>query len=841
MRTEVPDGRGAGSLGALLRAHRQRRGLTQEELAERVGSAVSLATIGNVERDRTVPYRHTLDALADALGLGPPERAALQAARRGTLRAVPASAVPPAPVGGAIPVPLTPIFGRERTYGKVAQLLRSGARLVTLTGPGGVGKTRLALALLADLREDFPGGVVWVDLAALRDASLVLPALGRALGMRVESERLDPERLAGHLAGRRVLLALDNLEQVAAAAPGLAVLLQMCPSAALLATSRVPLRVRGEQPVQVPPLPLPEFVEAEAATDAAGLAALERVPAVALFVERARAARPGFRLDAENARVVAGICARLDGLPLALELAAARLALFTPQELLDRLSPRLPLLVGGARDLPARHQTLASTISWSYDLLTPTQQELFAQLAVFAGGCNVAAAEAVCGSPGSGGDVLSGLTALAEHSLLRLAPDATGVLRVQLLETVQEYAADRLVQAGSLLRLRGQHAAYFLGRARTADAALHGPRQLAELVALEADLDNMRAALAESLRADSPALGLRLAGSLVMFWWRRGYLQEGRQWLVRVLAQARAHGVPPDDRAAEAAAVTGLGLLLGHSGDRVAARERLEEAVALWRMLDQEPDVLRGLAQALAELGRNGRENVSEQGWAEALFAESLALCLEVGDQIGTAHALTYQASFLHTERGDYEAARWLHEQSLQLVRAAGHVSGIALGLLNLGEVARAEGRDRVAEELYTESLGLFRELDEPWYVSACLHNLAYSALSRSDRATADARLRESLEMHRRLGNLRGVAECVVGLGAVHAASGAWSQAGELLGCGDALFTRLGASLDHTDRQEYNRADRAVRCALPEPEWRSAFERGRARAARDDAFDGPWG
>jgi predicted ATPase len=728
------------------------------------------------------------------------------------------------------------MVGREEVRQAVLTLLRSGTRLVTLLGPGGVGKTRLALAVLADLQDDYPAGVRWIDLSALRNSALVLPAIGRALGLREDAQGFEPEQLAAHLAGQRTVLALDNLEQVADAAVDIAGLLELAPTVTVLVTSRVPLRVRGEVPVEVAPLQLPEPVASVASVAAVGLdvESLARVPAVDLFLQRARAARPGFVLDATSAHAVARIVARLDGLPLALELAAARLVTMSPVELLEVLSTRLPILVDGPRDLPTRHRTLTSTISWSYDLLTPAQQQVFAELAVFSGGCTVAAAVAVCRPDPSGTAVAASISALAEHSLIGLQSGATGELRVQLLETVQEYAAERLAASGVEAQVRRRHAEYFLDRARETDAGLHGPAQVKLLSQLEAELDNLRAALAWSSQPASAILGLQLVCALVGFWRRRGYLEEGRSWLVRGLTAARQQGVPPEARMAEAAALMGFGLLAGHQGDRVESRTRLTEAVELWRALPAGEDQRRGLATALGELGRMGRDQATTPDWAEELFTESLTLSLEVGDDVAAARAYAYQARFVYAERGDFAAARAVQEKSLRLASRAGDVSGTAQALLNLGELARAEGQYETADQLYEESLELFLELDEPLFVAACQHNLGYSALHRNDIGGAAARFAESQATHRRVGNRRGIAECLVGLGVVAVASGDLVQGTELLSTGYALLRLMRASLDHTDRQEYENALERARSQLPETSWSEAVRRGEIRAMRGE-------
>src|SRR5919202_1421218 len=494
------------ALGLLLRAQRERRGLTQEVLAERAGAGLSVRTISNIERGHTRPYRHTLEVLAGALGLGAAERAALLAAWR-------ARPAPPSAAAPGVPAALTPLLGREREEAAVAHLLRRReVRLLTLTGPGGVGKTRLAYQVAADIHAAFADGVVTVDLAPIRDPQLVMPAVARALGLR-EAGRLSlREQLAAHLRAKRLLLVLDNMEQVAAAGPALAEVLAACPGLTALVTSRAALRGRGEHVVAGPPLDVPD------PTRVRDLQALAQVPAVALFVQRAQEVRPDFALTSTNAAAVAAICARLDGLPLALELAAARLTLFLPQALLARLEgapsnapmtrdPTLQVLVSGARDLPERQRTLRDTLAWSYDLLAPQEQTLVRRLVVFAGGCTPEAAEAVCLLDGEAPlAVLAGLIALVDHSLLRqdVVADADEA-RLVMLETVREYGWERLAASGEAAAVQRAHAAYYLGLAEEAAPELEGPEQAAWMARLEREHANLRAALQWTLAHSGPA------------------------------------------------------------------------------------------------------------------------------------------------------------------------------------------------------------------------------------------------------------------------------------------------------------------------------------------------
>jgi len=542
------------TFGALLRQYRLQAGLSQETLAER--ARLSASAIAALERGRrNAPYPGTLTLLAEALDLAPAERAALvEASRRAPVAGAPplapasAPAAVPALVIAPLPTPPTALIGRERAQAEVVHLLRPGAaRLVTLTGPGGVGKSRLALAVADALRDAYPDGVAFVDVAPIRDPTLVPATIARALGLNAATgSTIQP--LAERLREERLLLVLDNVEQVVDAAPLLADLVAACPHLALLVTSRTALRVRAEQRFAAPPLTLP--------TTGQSLEDVMSSMAVRLFVARARAVRPEFRLDADNAWAVAEICRRVDGLPLAIELAAARVGLLPPPALLQRLTHRLTALAVGARDLPDRQRTLRAAIDWSYDLLPEMERTLFRRLAVFVGGCAHDAVAEIC-THGLTLDPLDGVAALVEQSLLR-QEDNAGEPRVGMLETIREYAWERLVGEGEEDATRRAHALYYLALAEAAEPALHDPAAGAWLARLEREHDNLRAALDWAWERDELTLALRLTGALWWFWHIRGHLGEGRGWLERLLA-ADAAGSGSAPAAVRAKALVGAG------------------------------------------------------------------------------------------------------------------------------------------------------------------------------------------------------------------------------------------------------------------------------------------
>ncbi|HEV2459684.1 MAG TPA: helix-turn-helix domain-containing protein, partial [Ktedonobacterales bacterium] len=538
--------------GMLLRRFRLAAGRTQAGLAEQSG--LSERAVNDLERDpRRVPRLESVRLLADALGLSPQDRAALLAAARPQAAGAPSHSATFShrgtlhPARHNLPVQLTPLLGREDEMVAVTALLRQDAvRLVTLTGPGGVGKTRLGLQVAAELVDEYADGVWFVRLSRLVDPALVLPTIAHILGLQEAGRQPVEAVLREWLRTRAVLLLLDNFEQVVAAAPEVAELLAASPGLKVLVTSRMGLHLRGEQEVPVPPLGLPS------AAGSPRLPAVERLnqyPAVALFLARAREARPEFQVTSATAPAVLGICARLDGLPLAIELAAARLKVLPPPALLRRLEQALPLLEGGARDLEARQQTMRATLAWSEDLLEPAEQRLFGRLAVFVGGFTLEAAEAVCAAPAGaeplGVDVLAGLGALVEQSLVQPQTgdegegeeEEGGEARFRLLYVVREYALERLEASGEADALRQAHALYFLMVAEQAEPQLHGPEQRTWLARLERELDNERAALGWLGERAEVERGLRLAAALTWYWGERSHFLEGLGWLKGLLAQ----------------------------------------------------------------------------------------------------------------------------------------------------------------------------------------------------------------------------------------------------------------------------------------------------------------
>jgi non-specific serine/threonine protein kinase len=588
--------------------------------------------------------------------------------------------VPLAPIGerdrlGApLPVPLTGFVGRAWEVAEVCAFLRGGARLLTLTGPGGVGKTRLAVRVAAELAPHFPAGVAFVGFASVADPALVLPTVAQALGLREGGDRPLLERLGALLGERRLLLVLDNLEHLADASPDLAALLAACPSLTILATSRVVLRLSSEQVYPVSPLALPDVGYSLELDEVAGHGA------VALFVQRARASDPGFALTAENAPVVVEIVRRLDGLPLAIELAAARTRSLTPAALLARLSDRLRLLTGGARDLPDRQRTMRDTIAWSHDLLDPPEQALFRHLAVFAGGFTLEAVEAVCAIADV--DVLAGLAALVDQSLVQREDGPGGEPRYRMLETIREFGLERLAAHGEEAATRDRHVAWCLDATAAPGAALWTTYDPGIIERLEAEHANLRAALAWLERTGQGEGLLRLAAALGSFWMLVGHHREGYDWLKRALAAA------PDTPTSESAhALCRAGEMAGtFDGDEAAIRQ-LEQAAVLARRLDL-PVVE---ASAVVDHG-SILEDRGDYDGAEARFTVGLARFRQAGAGLGASIA-TYHLGVAAYGRGDAARSAGLWEEALAEARALGQpvVAAWCLGYLGLLAAERGE------------------------------------------------------------------------------------------------------------------------------------------------------
>ena len=714
-----------------------------------------------------------------------------------------------------LPVQPTPLVGREREVGDVrGRILAPEVRLLTLTGPGGTGKTRLALQAAADLLEEFEDGVLFVELATITDPRLVASTFAQALDVRESGDQTLIEGVKDYLKDKRLLLVVDNFEQVLEAAPLVGELLS-APRLKALATSRIPLGVYGEHEYAVPPLAVPDPKRLP------GLEALSQYEAVRLFVERARAARLDFTLTDENASAVAEICARLDGLPLAIELAAARVKLLSPRAMLGRLGRRLKLLTGGARDLPERQRTLRGAIEWSHTLLDEGEKTLFARLAVFSGSRTLEAVETVCDAEGDlPVDAIEGVSSLLDKSLLRQEEGPEEEPRFVMLETIHEYAREKLDESGEAEEIGRAHAEYFLALAE--EAELTGMEQARWMERLEGEHDNLRVALSWSLEGEDPELGLRLAGALSHFWFVRGYWSEGRGWLEEALDGNT--GALPEARAK---ALRVLASLAVEQGDFERGGTSAREALTLYRGLGDQ----KGVADSLCELGWASLYQ-GDYERAEALYEEGLAAARQSNDAWSIGFALN-ALSALISDRGDYERAEALWEESLALGRKVGDRQRVRAVLINMGHVTSARGDFERAGALLEEGLAMSRESKDLYTNTTALLGLGIVETRRGDHGRAKMLLEEGLVLSRKLGSMVNAAEILETLAEMAGALGYGTRAARLWGAADTLREVTGSPWAPLERRLHEPYLAAVRSGVDEADWRAAWEEGRAMTLED--------
>ncbi len=785
---EVPEGVAALPFGARLRSMRRAAGLTQEELASRAG--LSPNAVGTLERGaRRRPQPHTVRALSDALNLPEGERAALLASvpERG-------GPTPPAerhrsasPVVPALPRPPTPLVGREREIAEVRGLLtQRNARLLTLTGIGGVGKTRLAAEVAREAGGNFPDGTAFVGLASLSDAALLVPTVLRSLGAPEAQGRTPLESLVDHLRSEHFLLVLDNLEHLLEAATEVAVLIEGCPKLVVLATSRAPLRVKGEQEYPIPPLALPASTRAP--SEEGVLASASGM----LFAERARAASPGFKLTPENAASVAAICWRLAGLPLALELAAAKARFLDPATLLSRLDQALS--TAWARDLPERQRTMRATLDWSFGLLGEPERSLLGRLSVFVGGFSLPAAEAVGAGPDAvgnagGEDVIDHLGTLVEQSLVTVDPDAGGEARYGMLEPVRQYAREKLEQSGEAQGVLREHAAFFLALSRRAGSGMWGPRQGEWLERLDRENGNLQAAIGWALGAGEAATAARFGWMLNSFWFLRGYHREGRRW-----AEATLEGpLPPKLRA------------------------RAHHAAA---------------AMAFAQ----GDYPAAEGGWQE-----TLRLSQSEGDILAEAYAWG-GLGIIVMVRSDFELAASRMEKALSLLERYDEdpppegqdyedpTSVVSVTRVFLGTTMLARGDLGGAQRMFEEGLEVARRTDNPMATYVGLYNLAQLALTRDDLELASRTLEEGIDLSGRTKDRANLAHFLDALAAVAAFRDEAKRSATLLGAAEALLEEVGARVHNYYAPDPSLRERAIaeaRAGLGATAFEEAWEWGR--------------
>ncbi len=800
------------TFGQWLKRRRQALGMTREVLADRIGYSVGM--LRKVEGDERTPSPQFVQLLAEHLAIAPEERAAFLSFARDdlTIESAPlpvqsAVALPgPASRFGNVPAPLTSLIGRQEEVETVrALLLRDDFRLLTLIGPGGTGKTRLSLHVAADLVDEFADGVFFVNLAPVVDPELVPSVIVETLRLHDRSSQSPLEMLQNYLQAKRLLLLLDNFEQVTEGSAILPELLRAAPGVKMIVTSREVLGVSGEHVYPVPPLALP---------DNAGLPLPEQAqyPAVRLFIERAQVANIKFAPRDDTLPDIVEVCRRLDGLPLAIELAAARIRILTPQAILRQLPRRLDVLAGGPRDWPARHQTLRNAIGWSYNLLSEDDKTLFQRLAVFAGGWTLDAAERVGNAEGDLPGVLDGLISLVDKSLVTQVEQPDGEPRFGMLETIREFAAERLEASGAADRVRRAHAAWCLSFAEEAVPHLVGPRQQESLDRLAREHDNMRAALDWCAAAGESELGLRLAAALGEFWALHAHLNEGRARLAGALAAAPAN--EPDS--AHARALDWAAALAYHQCDYAAAQTLGREALALYRALGNR----RGESRALDILGDCANE-MGDYVKGTALFEEALAVAREIGDKYRTADMLR-QLGWAAMRVGDYALAQSRLEEATAKSRLLGDAGSVAFGLSGLGELAVREGQYERARMLLEESLVLRRALNYRWGIGATLGSLGWVALEQQDWATARATLAESVAVRQELGDMGGAAWCLERLADMALTLGDAERAVRLWSAAAALRAPINSVMDPADQPEHERNLAATREGLGD----AAFERG---------------
>jgi predicted ATPase/transcriptional regulator with XRE-family HTH domain len=851
------------SFGYWLRRRRKALDLTQAELAQRVSCSLDL--IQKIEADARRPSRQLAEKLAGCFGLDATERVAfIQAAR--AERSADHMALPTQPVAPPhfprtnLPAQLTALIGREQAIATISALLRrhpgQGAtiRLLTLTGPGGVGKTRLGLQVAAELADDFPDGVYFVDLAPIRDHNLVSGALAQVLGVRESGGKPLLDCLKDELRDKHTLLLLDNFEQVLGAAPLIADLLATAPQLTVLVTSREHLHLRGEQEIPVQPLALPpqeprtknqEPAGAKQALILGSIDELMQYAAVALFIQRAQSVQPAFQVTSANAPAVAEICARLDGLPLAIELAAARVKLFAPDALLARLSSRLALLTSGPRDLPTRQQTIRNTITWSHDQLNEAEQILFRRFGVFVGGCTLEAASEVLSSKFKvqssepttaelltlNSELLTFLAALIDKSLLRQVAGPDGTTRFTMLETIREYALERLVASGEADQLCRQHAQYYLALSSSQPADTH------EIWTRRVDreYDNLRAALEWSqTSAGDPEAALRLAHVLSELWQDRGIRHEAIVALQRTLD----HPLGVGRTFAHALARVQLAEFLGLSGNYAAAQAQFEQALPLMRELDNEWSQ----AWIVNRMGWIAREQGDSAG-AWARLSEAIAMYRRRSDMPGLAWGLITIAEVAILDEDAARAEELLAEGRTIWPNDGSNWHTLWRGwtLNHLGHAAQLRGDFDHAAELHRESLALFQSLgDQNFGLPWAYQSLGEAALGHGRPDQAERWLRRAIIVSQQQSDQTSMAWCLAALGTTAAQDEEPERAARLWGAAERLRQVIGCRPAPAARATYERAIALVRAQLGEKTFAAAWAEGRTltlEQAIADALD----
>jgi non-specific serine/threonine protein kinase len=708
-----------------------------------------------------------------------------------------------------LPLQLSSFIGRKQEMAEVKRLL-SMSRLLTLTGAGGCGKTRLALQMVTTVLDTYTDGIWVVELAPLSDIALVPQAVASVLGLREDSDQPCLTVLLRYLQAKHLLLVLDNCEHLIEATAQLAdALLRHCPYLQILTTSRETLNIAGEVVWLVPSLSLPE------SSEPLPVEILKQYDAIRLFVERAMTALPTFALTDQNAATVAQVCQKLDGIPLAIELAAARVKVLRVEQIAIRLDNRFRLLTGGSRTALPRHQTLRALIDWSYKLLSPAEQLLLRHLSVFAGGFTLEAVEAIWA--GKEGDILGLLTQLVNKSLVVSEREQGLEARYRLLETIQQYMLEKLVESGEVKKVRGRHLDFFLQVVEKDETKLHGTEQLMLLSRLEVEHDNLRAALQWAWEQEVAEIVARLGGALGQFWAIRGYLGEGRQWLGRILVQRERISTPT-----LAKVLFSYGWLLFEQANYSQAQQYYEESLKLWREIGNSENI----AELLNSLGHVAQQQ-SDYTRAVALSMESLTLYRDLDDKAGIALSLN-RLGHIAQLQGDYAYAVSLVEESLTLRRELDDKRGIASSLNFLAETARREGQYERAIALYEESLLLCQKLGDKRCIAGLSHNLGHVIQEQGDYERATAMFKRSLALYQKLENRPGVALCLAGLAGIMGKSGQLRHAVQILGAVEAFFETFNMAMDIVDHVTYERTVATLRKQLHEDTFSAVWAEGRA-------------